>query len=435
MKTKYIILLFAIFSAGIVAICPRTETHLLLSQVLLLFVFAFLLAKYNNGLKDFLRTIVLLQLPFLLLPPLLSDDYFRFLWDAKTVSQGLSPYAYLPKNLLKSYDWHALYYKLNSPGYYSVYPPSMQSMFYAAYKFFGFLPFYIALKFIFFIVEVLCYRYIYVNIKSIAGSRLWLSFVAFSPLVVIEGLGNLHFESIMMLLFLVSLIYFRKKDAPKNIALSAFYAGTSFLTKLTVAPAFLLFIQKGKKPIFLFGLTLIFCLGISIFFIDNDAINAKESYALYFGTFEFNASLYYIIRAIGEYFVGYNIISVYGTIFKFLLVAYLALSAIYIYVKEINLQKKYFLISGFFMLYFFLNPTLHPWYLMVPLFLSVLTQHRLWVYWSLCAFLSYFFYKNYQQIGWWLYAEYLSIIALLIVDKLFYKKLIRHLPHSKGGIQ
>ena len=78
---------------------------------------------------------VLLRLVFLFSTPVLSDDFFRFVWDGRLLVAGVNPYLYLPSNLLHSPIFLSanlnttLYEGLNSPNYFTVYPPLNQLFF------------------------------------------------------------------------------------------------------------------------------------------------------------------------------------------------------------------------------------------------------------------------------------------------------------------
>ncbi len=79
---------------------------------------------------------VLLRILFLLPPggpPLdLSDDLFRYVWDGWLGSQGIPPYRLRPEDpSLAAFQEDALFSALNSPGYFSVYPPLSQLVFLA----------------------------------------------------------------------------------------------------------------------------------------------------------------------------------------------------------------------------------------------------------------------------------------------------------------
>ena len=71
---------------------------------------------------------VALRLAALPLDPVLSDDGYRYVWDGRRVVEArASPYANRPSEVAGMDG--ALYARLNSKGYYSVYPPVSQGVF------------------------------------------------------------------------------------------------------------------------------------------------------------------------------------------------------------------------------------------------------------------------------------------------------------------
>ena len=60
--------------------------------------------------------------------PFLSDDLYRFIWDGRLWQQGINPFNYLPTyfmlegNQVEGLD-QALFEQLNSPEYFTIYPP------------------------------------------------------------------------------------------------------------------------------------------------------------------------------------------------------------------------------------------------------------------------------------------------------------------------
>ena len=60
--------------------------------------------------------------------PNLSDDIYRFIWDGRAIHAGMSPYGSLPSDLVGTVSGLGteLFDLLNSPEYYSLYPPISQ---------------------------------------------------------------------------------------------------------------------------------------------------------------------------------------------------------------------------------------------------------------------------------------------------------------------
>ena len=73
--------------------------------------------------------------------------------------------------------------------------------------------------------------------------------------------------------------------------------------------------------------------------------------------------------------------------------------------------------------YLLLSTTVHPWYLAIPLFLSVFTRFRFMLIWSLLVILSYSAYSNaqYDENLWLVALEYISVIGYFLYE-LFLQK-------------
>ena len=142
--------------------------------------------------------------------PQLSDDIYRFIWDGRLAHNGLQPYAHLPIDIVKQLHSLAdgdILSKMNSPEYYTVYPPVSQLVFYlSTWLGLSVEISSILMKLIFFISELAT---LYFSLKILRWLKLspthiliyWLN-----PLIIIEGIGNLHFE-IVMIAFLSGTLY------------------------------------------------------------------------------------------------------------------------------------------------------------------------------------------------------------------------------------
>ncbi|MEO0334310.1 MAG: hypothetical protein AAF223_22000, partial [Bacteroidota bacterium] len=136
----------------------------------------------------------------------------------------------------------------------------------------------------------------------------------------------------------------------------------------------------------------------------------QGSIGLYFQKFEFNASLYYIVREIGYYLRGYNIIQTAGS--------QLAVTAFLLIVLYTLLERKQRIIDAFgwvWLIYLLFALTVHPWYVLPLLALTVLTPYRYAVVWTYFIFLTYAGYTvdGFQENLWLVSLEYGVVLGWL----------------------
>ena len=144
--------------------------------------------------------------------------------------------------------------------------------------------------------------------------------------------------------------------------------------------------------------------------------NFMASVGLWFGKFEFNASIYYLVRWIGFQVKGYNIIETAGKVLPVitvLIILGLTFLRKYQNTKQL-ITNMLFAVTT----YLFLSTTVHPWYLAIPLLLSVFTELKYVLVWSVLVMLSYYAYSNpeYQESFWLIALEYLVVIYFIIVE-------------------
>jgi alpha-1,6-mannosyltransferase len=134
---------------------------------------------------------------------------------------------------------------------------------------------------------------------------------------------------------------------------------------------------------------------------------------LYFRSFEFNASVYYLLRPVGYWLTTYNQIAIIGPA--------LALGSGLIGLALAWREQRPTLASLaptlLLMLtaYYALATTVHPWYLTLPVGLSVLTRFRYALVWGGLAILSYAAYRTsvYAENPWLVGLEYAGMYAAL----------------------
>ena len=152
--------------------------------------------------------------------------------------------------------------------------------------------------------------------------------------------------------------------------------------------------------------------------------NYSETVALWFQTFKFNGSLYYIAREIGYLFRGYNEIAVIGKITPIIVVLFVLIITFFRKNRTpIQLITAMLLVLSF---YYFTATTVHPWYVATLLILSVFTKYKFPLVWSLVIILSYLAYLNVNSIDksenlWIIAFEYVIVYGVFIWE-VFIKK-------------
>jgi alpha-1,6-mannosyltransferase len=392
-------------------VTARTEFY----QLLLLFGLAFagycfllqspLTFRQGLGLAFFFRLMLLFAVPAL------SDDYFRFVWDGRLVLHDESPYAHLPAHyaetdVLEQFNLTSeLFVSLNSPHYYSVYPPVCQVVFWLAALFSpdSLLGSVFVMRVIILAAEAGTF-FLGARLLPILGlpSRqvLWY---ALNPLVIVELTGNLHFEA-LMIFFLLGALYLLLRH---RYWLSALSFGLAVGVKLL--PLMLLPFLFGRLKIWQFllycalvGLTLVL---LFFPFLTLEIIgNMLSSVNLYFQKFEFNASFYYLARWLGYQFLGYNPIARVGPLFS--VIVFISI----LYLAYRNRQEppshlpQNWLVA--LTLYLLLSTTVHPWYLTTLVALAMFTPWRYPMLWSGMVVLSYAAYRTPA------YEENLGLVAV-----------------------
>ncbi|MDN3671017.1 polyprenol phosphomannose-dependent alpha 1,6 mannosyltransferase MptB [Echinicola jeungdonensis] len=360
--------------------------------------------------------------------PGLSDDFYRFFWDGHMLLEGINPYAYSPQEFLtisSSSYWENLYPFLNSPENFSVYPPINQAIF-AIAAWFGGQPFIgqlIIIRLILLIFE--CWSIFLMvrlfEVRGMAQNAAW--WYALNPLVIIEVIGNLHFEGMMLpfiLLAVLSLV--QGKSLKGGLALGC--AVGVKLTPLILIPLIIRYL--GKKKILLWGIGLVTTLLISFSPLLWGAswLNFWESLSLYYGKFEFNASIYYLLREVGYWIKGYNTIVILSKVLAlitFLLILFFSWTR--------NNNRKEGMIQKLPLIYFvflLFSMVVHPWYLIPLLGLGIVAGMYFPVAWSFLVFLSYHAYQRqvYQESTIIIILEYALLFYAIYLDKnkIFHRK-------------
>ncbi len=370
--------------------------------------------------KQLLYIGIFFRIIFFVAIPSLSQDFYRFIWDGYCCLNGVNPYVTSPAEIMTPVtvtfpNQAELVAKMGSlsENNFSNYPPLKQLIFaITAFVSGGSILINIVLLRLFVIVADIGLFLVSCKLLRIFNLNSKLAFLYFlNPLVILELTGNLHFEGIMAFLFVGSLYFIAKN----KIVTSSFAFALSVLAK--IMPLQFIFILfrtlQWKKWLVFSVIAFVICLVSFLPFLGNSSIpDFIETTALWFTNFEFNGSVYNLIKYVGTKWVGYNPIAMVG---RFIIVFNLIVVAI------LSLRKSNKNLSGaiesmviLLSVYFFMSTTVHPWYVITILALSVFTSYSYILVWTFTAAFSYYFYSQpqFQQSALILFLEYLPVLGL-----------------------
>ena len=302
----------------------RTEVYQVFSLFGVLFLlYGFLYQNVKQTIHYRLALIAAILFRFLILfaLPNLSDDFFRFNWDGRLLSNGISPFEALPVHFIDgtytgtipSNIHDELYSQLNSPEYFTIYPPICQFIFWWTCALFpnDLYTATLLMKFSLFAFEVGSIYLLHQMVKILGITPKRVLLYALNPLVIVELTGNLHFEA-TMIFFILLAIYCLLKNQWIFSAIAMGLAISSKLIPLIFLPFLIRHIGFGKSILYGILAGSVTLLGFLPLFTLDILRNLFSSIGLYFQKFEFNASIYYLVRWYGFEKYGYNIIQTAG---------------------------------------------------------------------------------------------------------------------------
>lgn len=428
----------------------QSDFYPLISSYSFLFL-AYLWIYQTTKLSDlgfWLGLAIVLRLALVFLFPLLSDDVYRFIWDGLLVTNGYNPFNYLPSDLITEGPVvpgldQSLYDALNSPEYFTIYPPIAQATFAVATYLFpnSWYGAAVVMKLFLFAFEVgsliLILQLLLHWGLPLKNSLLY----ALNPLIIIEVCGNLHYEGAMVFFLLLSIWLVVKGRYWFSSAMLAF----SVASKLLPLMFFPFWVKRlglrpensksvgllgqlwqaiiaidFKKNLLYFLLCFIILLGLFFPLLNGVFIqNFGDSIGLYFQKFEFNASVYYLLRWIGYQTKGYNLIATIGP--RLALGTFTGIILLFLWERKVDWKSLPVKLLWAICLYLLFTTTVHPWYTSLPIVLCLFTRFRFPILWSGLIYLTYI---NYSYPS---YHENLTVVALeySLVFGMFLLELIR----------
>jgi alpha-1,6-mannosyltransferase len=339
----------------------------------------------NNLLLIFSRLLILFSFP------LLSDDIYRFIWDGSLMHHGINPFSITPNQLMQlNPQWidSTLFTNMNSQAYYSVYPPINQFAFYLSA-----IPGKGNLLASAIILRIFILAFDFGNIYLIKKllqfykkDKKLIYLYALNPLVIVEFTGNLHFEAVMIFFTLLA-IWFLTQNKWIWAAIALSLAINAKLLPLIFFPLFIHHI--GLKKSVYAGFIIVICtllLFAPFLYKLNYLENFISSLQLYYGKFEFNGSIYQLLKKAGWEILNYNPILYTSKILLLLtLIGFLIA-----YIKSKNIIEGIFWVM---FTYTLCGAIVHPWYMLILVAFTPFLKYRFALVWSVLICLSYYTYR------------------------------------------
>lgn len=409
--TFLVVYILAVFSVGN-WIERHQSLQLMLAYSSAFMGYIFLLQKYEDTKILFTSGVILRVLMFFSLPTL-SDDLYRFIWDGTLIKNDIHPFAELPHYYLdKNIDGisEELFGLLNSPGYFTIYPPLNQVIFWLSAEI-GDGDWFVSANVIRLFLLAADVGSFFL-LQSILRANKKPAFLAhwfwLNPLIILEGIGNLHFEGLVVFFILLGIYGYQRSKRVLAVVGFGLAIGSKLLP-LIYLPVLFLTGLKNKKW-WIAPLAGAIALSTIVPMLDAPFLSGmQQSLELYFRSFEFNASIYFLARQIGYWIYGYNNIALIGPVLSLLSFLSICIVSILAWRREWSLGRSFLFVLT---CYLFFATTVHPWYIIPLIAFGILSGYWYPIVWSLLIFLTYI---GYDQNGFEL-PLYLVVVEYVIVS-------------------
>jgi alpha-1,6-mannosyltransferase len=405
----------------------RTQFEVLISFYAFLFLFFYLLQKNETISPNLLYiTGIGFRIIFIVAIPNLSQDFYRFIWDGILVNHGMEVYLHKPDDIVNDPHYYfpqmqELYKGMGSlsASHYTNYPPINQLCFSMAAFFVnkGLLISVIVFKVIIIAADLGIYYFGKKLLQALKLPAKNIFYYFLNPLIIIELTGNLHFEGVMIF-FLIWSLYLLHKGMWQWAAVVFALSISIKLIPLMLLPVVWRYLGL-KKTVGFYSIVGVVTMALFAPFLSKEFIHKfVETVALWFVNFEFNASIYYLVREVGYNIKGYNTIHIIGKVIPIVMTLTIAILS---FLKK-NRQFKGMLSTMLLALsiYFFLSTTVHPWYVITLVAVALFTTYQFPYCWSALVMLSYFAYANdgFKESPLLLIIEY-TIVIIIFFSEIF----------------
>lgn len=384
----------------------------------------FLVTKRNmkTTLFDLFVAGLILRILLVFSVPNLSDDYYRFTWDGYMITKGYNPFDVTPSEFIVAHPEDSIARELfeaqsenftsgmNSKNYFSIYPTINQGVFSFSYWISdsansGNLR---VMKVIILLFECFTFLVLIRLLRLLKKAESLALLYWLNPLIIVEFVGNLHFDGIA-LSFLLYSFYLLKRGI---LVGSGFALAGAISTKLN--PLFLACINwrdLSFKNLFKWwvvgGVASLFLLSM-VLNLENLG-NFFQSFRLYFYVFQFNSS---VINLTAEFFGQKGLEMAMAIVPIFTVMSILGLNLLK---GKWGISEKLILA---YTIYFVFGTIVHPWYITVLIPFAIISNWQFPLVWSYLIVWTYSFYHPdaVDQNGWVIFIEYLLVGGFIYWD-------------------
>lgn len=351
-------------------------------------------------------------------PPLLEDDFYRYLWDGNVLSNGMNPYMHPPasgywENLPS--PWRE---KINFPDIGTIYPPIAQYYFALIFLLFG--ESLLGLRLGSIVLELIGAVLLCKLIKLEKISLKPLVVFLFFPTLMKENVNSVHFDMLASNLLFFAFIMIKYKSQSTTASLSAWGAfALATCTKLFPLVFLPLMLKHTKRPIVgaLFFLLVVLILYLPFLDAGIGLLNGTIAFTKHWRFFE--SIPYYVqigVALIEEVFRGSQLYT--GEIATRIIIFVLMLAtSIFISLKKsIVLENK--VLSIFLFLYLF-SMVLNSWYWLWSLPFLILYGFRIFWVFPVITTLGYSWFVSedlYQKLHYPMYGIFLLILVTFFLQ-------------------
>lgn len=431
--THHVISLAYMFFSWLLLSTDRTDFSQILILYSILFGVYLVIIHFQKATFNYMLNVVILtQLGALLFMPQLSNDMYRFLWDGAVTWMGENPMNSKPDGLMTDAAFNTspylkeLYRNMSdlSKRNYTCYPTVNQFYFTAANTYSNSVWINnIVLKGLIAGTQIVGTIYFVKLLEHFSFKPYRVLILIMNPLWMIETVGNLHFEGVMFS-FLIIAFYFLVKE---KWLFGAIFIGLAIHVKLIplVLLPFLFRYLGWKISAFVYLMVGLVVTSLALIYLnESNVFNFIESIALYFRAFEFNSFIFYHSLHYGYDYYGFYPVEKYALKLSRWSMFIITSLSVYGGFHDFKTMMKRMMFG--LLIYILLSTTVHPWYILTLLGLSVFTNYSFGVVWSFLIFLSYAAYGPFSDptIRNYVTLEYLVLFAALGIELIRRKPII-----------